>query len=92
MLHFEWDTRKERSNMRKHGVDFAEASSVFGDPLERTISDPDHSESEHRFLSMGASDRNRLLVVSYVERGRRIRILSVRTATSGERQQYESGA
>lgn len=91
MLLFEWDTRKERSNTRKHGVDFAEASTVFGDPLECTLPDPDHSESEHRFLSMGNSDRNRLLVVSFVERGPRIRILSARTATAGERQQYESG-
>ena len=91
MLQFEWDIRKERSNARKHGVDFAEASTVFGDPLEHTIPDPDHSEGEHRFLSMGNSDRSRLLVVSFVERGRRIRILSARTATAGERQQYESG-
>ncbi len=91
MLHFEWDPRKERSNTRKHGVDFAEASTVFGDPLESTIADPDHSEGEHRFLSMGNSDRDRLLVVSFVERGGRIRVLSARTATAGERRQYESG-
>ncbi len=91
MLHFEWDARKERANARKHGVDFAEASTVFGDPFERTIPDPDHSEGEHRFLSLGHSHRNRLLVVSYVERGRRIRLLSARTATAAERHQYESG-
>ncbi len=91
MLHFEWNPRKERSNRRKHGVDFGEASTVFGDPLESTITDPDHSEGEHRFLSMGNSDRDRLLVVSFVERGGRIRILSARTATAGERRQYESG-
>ena len=91
MLHFEWNPRKERSNRRKHGVDFGEASAVFGDPLESTITDPDHSEGEHRFLSMGNSDRDRLLVVSFVERGGRIRILSARTATAGERRQYESG-
>lgn len=91
MLHFEWEPRKERSNTRKHGVDFAEASTVFGDPLECTIPDPDHSEGEHRFLSLGNSDRERLLVVSFTERGERIRILSARTATAGERQQHESG-
>lgn len=90
-LLFEWDSRKGRSNARKHGVGFAEASTVFGDSLERTIPDPYHSEGEHRFLSMGNSDRNRLLVVSFVERGSRIRILSARRATAGERQQYESG-
>ena len=91
MLHFEWDARKERANARKHGVDFAEASTVFGDPFECTMPDPDHSEGEHRFLSLGHSHRNRLLVVSYVERGRRIRLLSARTATAAERNQYESG-
>lgn len=91
MLRFEWDARKERSNVEKHGVDFAEASTVFGDPMELTVADPDHSEEEHRFLSMGNSQRRRLLVVSFVERGRRIRIVSARTATASERRQYESG-
>ena len=91
MLYFEWDARKERSNVEKHGVDFAEASTVFGDPMECTVPDPDHSVEEHRFLSMGSSRQNRLLVVAYVERGRRIRIFSARTATPSERKQYESG-
>ena len=71
---------------------FAEALTVFGDPLEVTISDPEHSVSEYRFLSMGNSARGRLLVVSYVERsGGSIRIISAREASHRERRDYESG-
>jgi hypothetical protein len=75
-VEFEWDPEKERSNLDKHGVGFTEAATVFGDPLEITISDPDHSIGEARFLSMGYSSLNRLLVVSYTEREDRIRIIS----------------
>ena len=82
---------KERSNVEKHGVDFTEAATVFGDPLELTIADPDHSVGEFRFLSMGRSSFNRLLVVSYTEREERIRIVSARVAASKERKHYESG-
>jgi uncharacterized protein len=63
-VEFEWDPDKERSNIERHGVDFTEAATVFGDPLELTISDPDHSVGEFRFLSIGHSSRNRMLVVS----------------------------
>lgn len=90
-MEFEWDPEKEQSNLDKHGVDFTEAATVFGDLLEITISDPDHSIGEFRFLSMGHSSLNRLLVVSYTEREDRIRIISARTASSRERRQYESG-
>jgi uncharacterized DUF497 family protein len=55
MVEFEWDPDKERSNIERHGVDFTEAATVFGDPLELTISDPDHSVGEFRFLSIGHS-------------------------------------
>ena len=89
-MEFEWDPEKERSNLDKHGVGFTEAATVFGDPLEITISDPDHSIGEARFLSMGYSSLNRLLVVSYTEREDRIRIISARAASSRERRQYES--
>lgn len=91
MVEFEWDPDKERSNIEGHGVDFAEAATVFGDPLELTISDPDHSVSEFRFLSIGHSVSNRILVVSYTERGDRVRIISARTVSPKERRQYESG-
>jgi uncharacterized DUF497 family protein len=89
-VEFEWDPEKEQANIQKHGVDFTEAATVFGDPLELTISDPDHSIGEYRFLSMGHSIRHRILVVSYTEREDRIRIISARTASSKERRQYES--
>jgi uncharacterized DUF497 family protein len=90
-VEFEWDPDKERSNIERHGVDFTEAATVFGDPLELTISDPDHSVGEFRFLSLGHSVRNRILLVSYTEREERIRIISARTASPRERRQYESG-
>ena len=89
-MQFEWNPDKERSNVRKHGVDFAEASTVFGDPFEYTISDPDHSVGEYRYLSLGISSGSRVLVVSYTERfNGRIRIISARAASQQERRQYE---
>jgi len=90
-VEFEWDPDKERSNIERHGVDFTEAATVFGDPLELTIPDPDHSVREFRFLSTGHSALNRILVVSYTEREDRIRMISARTASPKERRQYEAG-
>lgn len=90
-MEFEFDSAKADSNLRKHGIDFAEATSVFRDPLEITIYDPDHSEGEHRFLSLGRSISGRLIVVSYTEREQnRIRIISARAATAAEASRYES--
>jgi len=89
-MEFEWDADKAASNLDKHGVSFAEAMTVFGDPLELAIPDPDHSESEFRFLSIGLSVLGRLLVVAYTEREGRTRIINARKATSRERKQYES--
>ena len=90
MIDFEWDTSKAESNIRKHGVSFEEASTVFSDPFELTISDPDHSHGEYRFLSIGRSERDRLLVVSYTERHpSAIRIISARVASRPERQIYD---
>jgi uncharacterized DUF497 family protein len=88
-LRFEWDKRKAKLNVRAHGVSFDEATTVFGDPLAITISDPDHSQAEMRFVDMGLSYLGRLLVVSYTERGNRIRVISARLATRNERRQYE---
>jgi uncharacterized protein len=88
-LRFEWDNRKADSNLRAHGVSFREATTVFTDPLSITISDPDHSMAEMRFIDIGLSHRGRLLVVSYTERGNRIRLISARLATRNERRQYE---
>lgn len=88
-LRFEWDQREAESNLRAHGVSFREASTIFSDPLSLTISDPDHSTTETRFVDIGLSHLERLLVVSYTERGDRIRIITARDATRNERRQYE---
>ncbi|MCL4848504.1 MAG: BrnT family toxin [Acidobacteria bacterium] len=89
-MEFEWDSEKAVANLEKHGVDFVEASSVFGDPLEVTIPDPDRSAGEARFLSVGRSLRARVLVVAYTEREGRIRIIHARAAAPKERRAYES--
>ena len=89
-MEFEWDPEKAAANLKSHGVEFSEAMTVFGDPLELTIPDPDRSEGELRFLSMGLSTAGRLLVVAYTERERRTRIINAREATRKERKQYES--
>lgn len=89
-MRFEWDPRKDDSNEEKHGVRFGEAMTVFGDPFELVLADPDHSESESRFLSFGVSVRGRLVAVSYTERPSDIiRIISARKASRNERRQYE---
>ncbi|HYW08386.1 MAG TPA: BrnT family toxin [Longimicrobium sp.] len=88
-LSFEWDSAKDETSTRKHGVSFEEASTAFGDPLSVTIPDPEHSEREVRFLLLGRSDAGRLLVVAHTERGQRIRIISARPAMRHERRDYE---
>ena len=89
-MKFEWNPDKELANIDKHDVTFSEAATVFGDPFELTILDPDHSVGEFRYLSIARSSRNRLLVVSYTEREDRLRIISARPAMPKERRQYES--
>jgi uncharacterized DUF497 family protein len=89
-VEFEWDAGKAAENLKKHGVDFPEAATVFGDPLELTIPDPDHSEGEARFLSLGLSAARRLLVVAYTERQGKTRIIHARVAAPTERRAYES--
>jgi len=91
-LVFEWDPRKERANVAKHGVTFDEASTVFQDALSVTIGDPLHSEDEERFVLIGHSHRGRLLVLVHTERGDRIRIITARPATAKERRTYEENA
>lgn len=85
----EWDEKKNLLNQRKHSVSFEEAATIFVDPLEITIDDPDHGFSEHRFISIGESFKRRLLVVSYTERGNKIRIINARKPTRRERRAYE---
>jgi uncharacterized protein len=88
-MQFEWDREKAKKNDRKHKVSFDEAVTVFYDPLAATFSDPDHSISEQRFITVGYSSRGRLLMVSHTERGKRIRIISARLATTHERKKHE---
>lgn len=88
-LRFVWDSRKATINLRKHGVPFGEASSVFGDRLARVRDDPDHSDTEERYLIIGLSERNRLLVVVFADDEDNIRLISARQATNPERKQYE---
>jgi len=90
-LDFEWDDDKAKTNLRKHQVSFAEASTVFADALSLTIPDQEHSEEEDRFVILGESVRKRLLVVAFTERGDSIRIISARVATRRERKSYEEG-
>jgi len=90
-MEFEWDNDKAVANFRKHGVSFEEASSVFGDALAITFNDPMHSVGEHRFLVFGVSNLGVLLVVSFSERRKRVRIISARKATRAERKIYEEG-
>ncbi len=90
-LGFSWDPRKAASNERKHGVSFEEAVTAFGDPLSLTVTDPEHSASENRFVLLGLSATDRLLVVAHAERGDDIRIISARLASRRERIAYEEG-
>ncbi len=88
-MRFEWDSYKDKANIYKHRVSFAEASSVFYDPLSVTAADPDHSEGEERMITLGISSTGRLLVVAHTERVNAIRIISARVATRNERKIYE---
>jgi uncharacterized protein len=90
-MSFQWNPIKAIDNAEKHGVSFEEAVTAFGDPLAVTISDPDHSIGEFRFLTTGLSSSQRFLVVSHTERNGEIRLISARLATRQERRIYESG-
>jgi uncharacterized DUF497 family protein len=87
-LTFEWDEEKAKANLRKHKVSFDEAIAVFSDPFSITILDPDHSLDEQRYIDIGISDKGRVLVVVYTERGVNMRIISCRKATPAERRLY----
>lgn len=87
---FEWDAAKAIANAQKHRVTFDEASTVFGDPLALLMPDPDHSEGEERYLLLGMTTHQRLLVVAFSERPPRTRLISARRATRRERRRYEA--
>ena len=86
---FQWHPLKNDSNRKKHKVSFDEATSVFDDPSHEIFPDPDHSETETRFIALGTSGKANLLFVSFVERGDVIRIISARKVTRCELHEYE---
>ena len=88
-MNFEWDPVKARRNRRKHRVSFQEATTVLSDPLGVTYPDPDHSEYEQRFITLGMSAASRVLVVVHLEDADRIRMISARKANQSEREDYE---
>jgi hypothetical protein len=90
-MRFEWDPKKAASNLKKHGLTFQEAATVFGDPLAITFQDPDHSEDGNRQMTFGQSLQNRLVVVSHTNRQDRTRIISARLMGRKERVIYEEG-
>ena len=89
---FEYDPNKAYTNEQSHNVTFEEASTVFGDTLSLTIYDEEHSEDEDRWIIIGMSIQQRLLVVVHTDRGDTIRIISARRATVHERKTYERNA
>ena len=92
MLTFAWDERKAAANLKKHGVSFDEARTVFSDEHARLIADPDNTDDEDRFIILGLSERTRLLVVChcYRESDSIIRIITARKATRHEAHNYGS--
>jgi len=89
-LNFEWDDEKAKANLKKHAVSFDEAITVFIDPFSMTKYDPDHSVDEQRYIDIGSSDEDRVLVVAYTERGANIRLISCRKATPSELKLYKN--
>jgi uncharacterized DUF497 family protein len=88
-MEFEWDELKNAVNVRKHGVSFEEAVTTFGDPFSDTFDDPDHSAEENRFITVGTSEKGRLLIVAHTDRDDCIRIISARELSRQERKSYE---
>jgi uncharacterized DUF497 family protein len=91
VMNFEWNLQKAILNYKKHEVSFEEACTVFKDTLSTTFPDPDHSIQEERYLIIGLSGKNRILVISHLYQGQTIRIISARLATKRERTFYEYG-
>lgn len=88
-MRFEWDPQKANQNLKKHGIAFDEAVTVFYDSLSATFDDPDHSGNERRYITIGSSSQGRLLLVAHAEREKSVRIISARPATAHERKRHE---
>ena len=86
---FEWNEEKAKANLRKHGVSFEEARTVFNDPIAKTLFDPDHSDSESRWITAGYSHQGRLLIVCHTDRLETIRLISARRTTKAETKRHE---
>lgn len=89
-MEYEWDQEKAEKNLRKHNVDFADAVTALTDEAALTLEDP--VSDEERFISVGTDALGRILVVVYMWRGERIRLISARKATRSERRQYEGNS
>lgn len=89
MIKFEWDLNKAKKNLQKHYVAFGEAATIFSNRLSITVYDPDHSEQEDRYITIGISSSGRFLIVAHMDRGDRTRIISARELTRKERKEYE---
>ena len=87
-LKFEWDSEKAKKNLKKHGVSFEEASTIFDDPQFISFLDEEHSAEEERHITIGLSEKLRLLMAAHTERKRRVRIISARKATKNEETFY----
>ena len=88
---FEWNSDKALANLIKHDISFEEASTIFDDPMYIMFSDEEHSQGEERYITIGLSQQNRLVMVAHTERMGVIRIISARKATKHERSYYEEG-
>ncbi|MBS1805041.1 MAG: BrnT family toxin [Acidobacteria bacterium] len=89
-LEFEWHSSKATMNLRKHGVSFEEACTVFGDVMYLEVPDQDHSDEESRYLAIGMSSQGRLVTVIFTERGKKLRLISARVSEPWERSEYEA--
>ena len=87
-LRFAWDSEKAQSNLSKHGVSFELGRTLFADPGELMLPDPDHSIEEERFISIGRASNGELMLACYTENDELIRLISVRRATSSEMRIY----
>ena len=88
-MKIEWDQKKAKSNLKKHRVSFDEATTALSDPMAATGVDPDHSITEERYITFGVSERGRLLVIAHTDEEEKLRIVSARIASKGERKLYE---
>ena len=91
-LRFEWDPGKAARNIKRHGISFDEAATIFDDPMFTTVIDQEHSSDEERYITIGLSSGGRLLIIAHTDREGQVRIISVRKATKKEERFYAEAA